>query len=246
MKTSALVVGQSYGLTVRNSDYTRAALVLDDKPWLHGERTVRQDGSLVRVFELVHAEKQRVSGESLYTDPQVGIPVLVLAQSALRWYDDRPADERIITPAGELLYRAHDMLMLAETVVDQTQAPHPLMKKVQVVAETASGKKIGVDVELMLVRPQHILAPWQGLLEDEQVQRREALRKIAQVTQIQTNADVLDVQTADRLDKVLGPVTRLEYNGLRPDVVRRRGEEVFQVDIETFLRLLELAERHDG
>lgn len=243
MKTTDLVHSSVYGLMVRSSDWMRPALVLDTKPWMHGQKTVRKGEDLVRVYELVPAPKQRLKAEeNPYTDFSVGIPVLVLNHSALRWFSDQEDEHRIVTPPRQVLERAAEGVRLEETQDLQTSAPRLHAFKVSLTM--ADGRQIEADAQIMLVRPQHLIGAWSAELKEQDANRQAHLARVSESDKVRTRADLLDHQIADRVDHLLGPVARLEYNGLRPDVVRLRGAGEFQVSEELLLRLLELAERH--
>lgn len=243
MKTTDLAAFGTYGLMVRNSDWMRPALVLDTRPWMHGRKTVRQGGQLVKAYELVPAPKQRLKAEeNPYEDLSVGIPVLVLNHSALRWFSDQDDDHRIVTPPADALARIADEVRLEENKDFQTAEPRLHTMKVSLTM--ASGRLIEADAQIMLVRPQHLIGAWAAELRLQDENRQDHLAKVAEGDRIRTRSDLLDHQVADRVDQLLGATARSQYNGLRPDIVRMRGAAQFQVSEETLLRLLELAERH--
>ena len=243
MKTTDLAAFGTYGLMVRSSEWMRPALVLDTKPWMHGEKTIRRNGELVRIHELVPAPKQRLKPEdNPYTGFSVGIPVLVLNHSALRWFSDQEDEHRIVTPPGDALNRVADEIRLEDT--QDLQTPESRLHTMKVSLTMATGRLIEADAQLMLVRPQHLIGPWSAELKEQDANRQAHLARVSEADKIRTRADLLDHQISDRLDRLLGAVPRREYNGLRPDVVRLRGAGEFQVSEELLLRLLELAERH--
>lgn len=248
MKRSELVNSGIYAYRQRAAEQPQPIRVLDNKLWTMGETWKRNkvfgDGS-AKVYEFAPARPgARAQGRS-YAHNEVGIPVVMLRNSG--WHFTRTGDERIVTPAADLLTQAEEKLGvdMATHIFDLDKKPKTYCK---IVAVRANGKEVEMEAILSTVLPQQIVGDWSEVLK-EAVARAEQEAKWAQEKKERQQAEASrSADIADRLDALLGKPqgTSRRYSGERYDCYRDSlggVSSTFRVDEKVLLALLELAEK---
>jgi len=245
MKTSELTENGVYAYSPQQLNQSpRPALVLATCAWMTGIDAGPSYGTQKVTIARAPRQNMRLTSLPYATPTATGIPVLVLNHSAYRWISTDP-DERIDEPAPVILDRAAIHLgdLIGEYLVQPGQSLTSMFKT-RVAARLANGRKTEVEAELMLVRTQNLVGDWLLALRKEVADRERDQATESQRLAAQTAADLLDRDIAATLDSLLADAhPRNPHTGLRSDVTRLRGAGEFQVSVETFLKVLELAKK---
>jgi hypothetical protein len=238
VKTQDLTAHAVYAHRIGLNANINPVWLLDTKAWMMGERTGKNG---IKQFSIEVAPRQNMrADQNPYSGPlTTGIPAVVLEASTYRWLAENDA-ERFADSAFDLLKDAAEEM--AGLLGDYPDENTPVRRR-RVEVTLADGRKATVRATLIFIRPQNLMGAWTPVLNKERLDRDATFQTIAEREAEKASSELVDRQIADRVDAVLADgKERSPYNGLRPDVQRYRGAGELQVSLETFLRLLALAE----
>lgn len=247
MKRTDIVIGDI--LVHEKDSYAsgKPVLALDTVLWTDGRDWVEdpeKPGYRMEVRVVRPAKTGERAGQGGYGNGyrSTGIPVLMIEHGYYRWMDSSTGENRIATPAGDILRTAVKQLGFdsSEAMLSQ-RAKGEGSPMTHVVAETADGKKISVTVRLVMARPQVLRGAWNTFLNGKNVEERAALEYRAKKEAEEARRQGVSSEVADRLDKILGEDRRHFGGQDRSDCYRREGG--FQISEATLLELLRLAEK---
>jgi hypothetical protein len=258
MKSADLQASTVYAYEKDSYGYAQPVLVLDNKLWTMG---IESEWSEERFLTIRLAKKgDRPNDGGWRQNRRCGIPVLMIGQSYHTFTDwsGYRNDSRIIETPAELFEQALKKMGLtgAQDLERKflreggTKAGQGVssdaernFRSVEVVVTRPDGVKGTITIVLTTVRPQTISDEWTSFVEskrkEHEAQRAFQARKDAEAAR----KEAVNEDVKKRLDALLGEAP--SYRNQRDDASRDQYGH-FSVTEETFLRLLELAEKGAG